>query len=114
MALAHLARGNVLVCKEIAAAKGILVIIRCIEIGHHHAVLTQACLALGALALHPNNKTQIAEVNGINVLIKLLAASQPGITSELKSCQTATDKNHDSRVGESVQEAALVACTNVV
>lgn len=111
MALAHLARRDAATCSEITAASGILVIVNSIKLGHHPAVLTQACLALGALALLPHNRILIAEANGVNILIRLLAVFQKSgrVSDESDSCSFKA-----SGASESIQGAALVACTNLM
>lgn len=91
------------------------------------AVLSQACRALSALALLPQNRTRIAAANGISTLVGLLTAARPPPIAIVQlvndtddgsfaSTDTYKDPNgglEDLRVTESVQEAALAAFTNL-
>ena len=85
------------------------------SIAQQPAILTQACHALSALALLPENKTRIAEVNGIHVLLALLADSRPPQIdgSGDGSRAEALVARRDQKITESVQEAALAAVTNL-
>ena len=80
------------------------------------AVLTQACRALGALALLPQNRTRIAAAGGIGALVKLLAAARPPPLASGADAFTEnsnTERREDLRVTETVQETALAALTNL-
>lgn len=87
-------------------------------------MLSQACRALGALALLPENRTRIAAASGISILVKLLGTARPpplaaaSINDDSSCASVDTYKDtpgdlEDLRVTESVQEAALAAFTNL-
>ena len=91
------------------------------DIAQQPAVLAQACRALGALALLPQNRTRIAAAGGIGTLVKLLAAARPPPMSNVANpvgTKTLLDgpgiEKEDLRVTESVQETALAALTNLM
>lgn len=85
-------------------ANGISVIIECLEKTQQCTVLSLACRALSALALQPENRTRIAEAKGLRVLVNLLRrAWSPSQVMDQRPF-----------ISESVQEAALAACTNLL
>ena len=101
-----------------------MVIINCLTTARQSAVLSQACRALGALALLPENRMRIAAASGVSVLVTLLGkARPPPMTVTANSTDDSSyisadtydpsGKLEDLRVTESVQEAALAAFTNL-
>ena len=86
-------------------------------------MLSQACHAIGALALLAENRILIAAANGISILVKLLSMARPppilaadaanDLVCASSVYRVPKDANEDLRVTEAVQEAALVAFTNL-
>mmetsp|Transcript_2410 Transcript_2410/g.7981 ORF Transcript_2410/g.7981 Transcript_2410/m.7981 type:complete len:623 (-) Transcript_2410:60-1928(-) len=116
MALAHIARADGPAREAIAEANGIVVVISCMTLARQPAVLTQACRALGALALLPQNRTRIAAAGGIGALVKLLAAARPpplASGADAFTDNSNSERREDLRVTETVQETALAALTNL-
>ena len=85
-------------------------VINCMRIVQHPTVLAQACRTLSTLSLLPQNRQQIANRKGINILVQLLAASQ---LSPIPGDYCLSAEFNGLQVNESIQEAALAAFTNL-
>ena len=98
----------------ILQADGIRIIIDCMTIAQQPIVLSQACRALGALAILPANRARIAAANGVRILVGLLGHGRLlSPASESISSRSTSHEFEDIRTNELVQEAALAALTNI-
>ena len=94
-------------------ADGIRIIIDCMTIAQQPIVLSQACRALGALAILPANRARIAAANGVRILVGLLGHGRLlSPASESISSRSTSHEFEDIRTNELVQEAALAAAVS--